>query len=167
MRGRKPKPTLLKDLHGSKKPRNQSEPRIEQALGSAPSYFDGEQCAAWDHAVRHAPPGMLRALDAKMLESWCVASVIHSRAVQELTEQRRLVAPCPRNPAYSVPSPLLGIINRQTAILARLASELGFSPAARPRIRTDSPTQTATELEDRPRMSLEEYLASAPRPFRN
>src|SRR5690348_2282284 len=123
MRGRKPKPTLLKDLHGSNKPRNRSEPQIQQELGPAPGYFDSEQRAVWEHAVRHAPPGMLRALDAKVLEAWCVASIIHSRAVQELTEQRRLVAPCPRNPAYSVPSPLLGIINRQTAILARLASD--------------------------------------------
>src|SRR5690348_13430820 len=58
---------------------------------------------------------MLRALDEKMLEAWCVASVVHRRAVQELAEQNRLIAPCPRNPAYSIPSPLIGIINRQTA----------------------------------------------------
>jgi phage terminase small subunit len=110
---------------------------------------------------------MLRALDAKMLEAWCVASVIHSRAVQELAEQNRLIAPCPRNPAYSVPSPLLGIINRQTAILARLASELGFSPVARPRIQTDRPALLATRREDPPMMPLEEYLARAPKPLRN
>ena len=167
MRGRKPKPTLLKDLHGSNKPRNHSEPQIQQELGPAPAYFDSEQRGVWEYALRHAPPGMLRALDAKMLEAWCVASVVHRRAVQELAEQNRLIAPCPRNPAYSVPSPLIGIINRQTAILARLASELGFSPAARPRIRTDGPAQKATDPEDRPSMSLEEFLESAPRPFRN
>ena len=167
MRGRKPKPTLLKDLHGSNKPRNGSEPQIPEELGAAPSYFDNEQRDVWEYVVRHAPPGMLRALDAKMIEAWCVASVIHSRAVQVLTEQKRLIALCPRNPAYSVPSPLLGIINRRTATLARLASELGFRPVARPSIRSDRPAQLPTGREDRPIMSLEEYLERAPQPLRN
>jgi hypothetical protein len=64
------KPTLLKNLHGSNKPRNQFEPQIQEALGGAPSYFTNEQRAVWECAVEHAPPGMLQALDAKMLEAW-------------------------------------------------------------------------------------------------
>ena len=55
MRGRKSKPTLLKDLHGSDQPRNPFEPRPFGDLAEPPPNFNEDQLAIWRqaHSTKH------------------------------------------------------------------------------------------------------------------
>ena len=140
MRGRKPKPTQLKNLHTPEKAHLRKPDEEAQAPGdlvaaaevAAPEHFTEAERKVWFEALRNAPPGMLKLIDAAALEVWVVAHVLHRRAV---TEQRKysLVIPAPKT-AFPIQSPWLPIINRQAQILLKACAELGFSPTARPRV---------------------------------
>jgi phage terminase small subunit len=136
MRGRKPKPTVLKKLHHSTEPINPNEPRAEGDVrpDTAPAHFDDEQREAWAYALKHAPPGMLKMIDAGVLECWVVAHCYHRRAVKaQAVAGATLLVRTPHT-RQMVQSPYLAIINRQALIMSKLAAELGFSPTARPRV---------------------------------
>lgn len=170
MRGRKPKPTVLKQLHQSHNPINEREPIPQSDLSvesdSAPAHFDDDMRAAWNYALENSPPGMLKAIDASVLECWVIAHCVHRRAVKALMTEASLVVPAAPGSAQMVQSPHLPIINRQAMIMMRAASELGFSPTARPRIgltlgggELNGPKHAPAPGEE----SIDEYLARAPR----
>jgi P27 family predicted phage terminase small subunit len=168
MRGRKPKPTVLKELHRSTEPINRHEPKPEGPLAAAPAHFDEDQRAAWAYALQHAPPGMLKMIDAGVLECWVVAQCYHRRAVvmQASLGARGLVVRTP-NTRQMVQSPFLPIINRQALIMSKLAAELGFSPTARPRVGLtlggDALNGSSTHgSEGQGQETLQQYLARAP-----
>lgn len=137
MRGRKPTPTVLKKLHRSDEPINPDEPKPigDVTPDTAPEHFDADQRAAWAYALHHAPPGMLKMIDAGVLECWVVAHCYHRQAVKLQAQMgtRGLVVRTP-NTRQLVQSPFLPIINRQALIMSKLAAELGFSPTSRPRV---------------------------------
>lgn len=172
MRGRKPKPALLKDLHGSKEPRNPDEPIAVGDLSVDPAYrcpehFTSEQGDAWEYALRHSPPGLLKYIDASVLEAWVVAHCLHRRATREMLGRGLLI----KQGSLLMPSPLIGIINRQAIIMMKAASELGFSPVSRPRIFAAGPaigeslsSRPTQRAKDAPQQSLQDYLDNAPRP---
>src|SRR4051794_23870482 len=54
MRGRKPKATLLKKLHGSEQPRNPLEPQPVGDLSEPPAHFNEDQRAIWQQALAAA-----------------------------------------------------------------------------------------------------------------
>jgi P27 family predicted phage terminase small subunit len=175
MRGRKPTPTPLKELHGSNKPTNPNEPVPEGALTDAPEldcpeHFSDEQRAVWLQAIENSPPGMLKRVDAVALECWVVAHVLHRQAVRAQSRTSLLHRQGGQN-SLPVQSPLIGLINKQALIMAKYAAELGFTPVSRPRImagavpatgRNDN--LTANSGRDAPHESIEAYLANAPRP---
>jgi phage terminase small subunit len=155
MRGRKPKPTLLKDLHGSEQPRNPFEPRPSGDLAEPPAHFNEDQRAIWQQALTAAPPGLLKQVDSSVLETWTIALSLQRRALVELASQERLGVPAAK--------PLLATFARQAQILLRCASEMGFSPTSRSRVRADVGTWREPDRGDSPTLSLEDYLASAPK----
>jgi P27 family predicted phage terminase small subunit len=134
MRGRKPKPSALKDLHGSKEPRNALEPKPVGDLEgtTAPDHFSPDQVETWNFALEHAPPGMLKQIDRSALEAWVVARSLHRRAVIAQSKTGLII----KSPEKGIPiqSPYLPIINRQALIMLKAASELGFTPVSRPRV---------------------------------
>lgn len=165
MRGRKPKPTQLKDLHGSQEPRNPNEPIPETVIEIVPppEHFDEDMRQIWRFALEHAPPGMLKAIDAAVLEVWCVAHALHRKAVR--AQQRyALVIPAPVT-KYPIQAPYLAIINRQALVMMRAAAELGFSPTARPRVGNTVSGGDELNTGRRPNAtgeSLDGFLARAP-----
>lgn len=138
MRGRKPKPTHLKLLAGNPggRPLNDAEPRPEGDLVAPPAWLTEAQKLGWRHAIEHAPRGLLKRLDGSLLAAWCVAEDTHRIASGKVSEFGMVV----KTPAgVLIQSPYMAIVNRQVVIMARLAEQLGFSPAARPRIRVEQP----------------------------
>jgi P27 family predicted phage terminase small subunit len=80
---------------------------------------------------------ILKKIDREVLCIWVETLDRHNQAQQllnaETSPQLWLASPCHR------------IIDRTTTLLIRLASELGFSPASRPRLTTE---HTAGKLDD-------------------
>jgi P27 family predicted phage terminase small subunit len=138
MRGRKPVPTLLADLHGrpnkGRKP-NPGEPKPAGELSTAPDWLSATQKATWDYAMRCAPPGLLKQLDRSVLTVWVVAEDLHRQATIAQTKVGGLVSRIKDTPVF-ITSPYLAIINQQAKVLLKSASELGFTPVSRPRIST-------------------------------
>ena len=163
MRGRKPTPTLLKRLHAVEPRRiNAREPIPNHGLPPCPAHFTPEQAELWDHAVQNAPPGMLKSLDAGVLEAWCVAYSIHRAATAELAREGAITVRGIKDPSRQVAAPQVGIINRTSALMSRLANDLGFSPVARSRVQVADNGVSAT-INEPPQVSLEEYLAEGRR----
>ena len=118
MVGRKPKPTALARLHGSTEPRNPREPRPSGDLTACPAHFNEEQSAIWREALAGSPPGLLRRVDASVVETWAIAVDIQRHALAELAEQDGLGSPAAKR--------LLTTLSRAGQTVVRCCGELGF-----------------------------------------
>jgi P27 family predicted phage terminase small subunit len=177
MRGRKPVPTTLRKLQGN--PRNVALPKFESKPdgdpSDAPGWLNGSQLTGWGYALQNAPPGMLKRIDRGVLIVWAVAEDLHRQAAEAQAKVGLLVRVKTRatinqdDPGVPAASPYVNIINQQAKIMLKAASELGFTPVSRPRV-YGGPSVPApnfnvgeTERGGDDHMSLEEYLASAPK----
>ena len=137
--GRKPKSTHLHIVQGTFRPhrhrkRLDGEPKPAGSLSEPPEWFSEGQRAVWAYGLRHAPAGLLRAIDGSIFMAWCVACDIHRQAVEELNKlgPEALVGPSENQARV-----LVKIVNGQALIMLKLASELGFSPVSRTRVTVD------------------------------
>ena len=133
MRGRKPKPTALKAITGTleKSRLNKREPKPVGDLFEPPEHLDDASRDVWSYAIANAPHGLLKRLDASVLEAWVYAYVLHRQAAQRVqTEGLTLQAPS----GYLMPHPAISIANRAAQLMLKAAVELGFTPSARSRV---------------------------------
>jgi P27 family predicted phage terminase small subunit len=96
--------------------------------------------------VEHAPRGILKAIDRGVLAVWVEAEERHRTAATmqaRLDQGAKLPLLTKTKDGTAVPSPYLGIMNRAAAIMIKAASELGFSPAARPRLAASAAQELA------------------------
>lgn len=166
--GQRPKPTILKDLHGSTTPRNPDEPLPvgDLSVADCPRHFSREEKETWEEVLRASPPTMLKRIDARQVEIYVVAATLHRRASHAM-QGRDLMH---EQGAQFIPNPLISVINKQADLMNKLGGNLGFTPISRPRIAAPGSAISATmnsashaKPKDAPRQSLEAYLASTPR----
>jgi P27 family predicted phage terminase small subunit len=160
--GRKPKPAVLKRLHGYPGHHTKEVGVEPEGVGSisAPVWFDAEQCAQWEYALQHAPLGLLTGTDREVLVVWVVACCEHARAVEEVRRLGQVVKTIDGN---AIQNPYMSVANRQATIMLRAGAELGFSPAARASLGASSLT-SAQAQDDRQNATpaLDQYLARKP-----
>jgi P27 family predicted phage terminase small subunit len=152
MRGRRPIPTALHRLRGTFEPSRhgrgrQFEPIAEGDLYRAPDGLTASQRAVWRYAIAHAPKGLLRMIDRDMLLIWVEAADRHATAMamQAQLDRDATLRLLVRGPLGLAPSPYNNILDKTAKTMLRCASELGFSPAARPRIHADLPEPVVDE----------------------
>lgn len=141
--GRRPKPTALHRLQGTYNATNHGRDRAGEAvahgeLGKAPSGLTPLERRIWRYAVENAPKGVLKAIDRDMLLIWCEARArwdIARREQAKLDRDAALPLCVIAAKGVARPSPYHAILERTANTMFRAAAELGFSPAARPRIR--------------------------------
>lgn len=139
--GRRPKPTALHKLHGThnatRHKHRETEPEAAGLLEEPPDFLTEGQKEAWRYAIEHAPLGILRKIDRGALLLWVEAEDRHRQA---LIMQAKVdtSAPLPlltkAKDGTAIPSPYLRIMNQAADVMLRTASELGFTPASRPRL---------------------------------
>jgi phage terminase small subunit len=163
--GRKPKPTALHKIEGTfnttrHRGRSDAAPVAESdVIDEAPEGLTEGQAEGWRYALRHAPKNVLRKIDRSALFIWVEAEDRHRRAVEA---QARLDDRQPGSPfliarrhaskkkpkpgedpepdrVELVVSPYLSVINNAATLMLRAASELGFTPASRPRLAESNP----------------------------
>ena len=143
--GRKPKPTLLHELHGTLNATRHAKRATEveapgDELVEPPDWLTDSQKDGWRYAIRHAPRNLLKPIDRTMLAIWVEAEDRHRRAAmaQAALDARSptfpLLVPRRGRGGDLVESPYLRVLSRAADTLLRAVSELGFSPASRPRI---------------------------------
>jgi len=159
----KPVPTHLRMLHGNPdhRPVPKDEPEGVGILWSPPDWFDDELRAQWHYAIENAPLGLLTGTDRETLAVWCMASVEHARASQEVRKLGQVVKTKDGN---AIQNPYLPIVNRQALIMLRAGAEMGFSPASRAAIGRgipldDLPGRGAHQIAG---TKLGDYLAEKP-----
>jgi P27 family predicted phage terminase small subunit len=151
MAGRKPKPTHLKLITGNpgKRKLNLNEPIPIGELKAPPDWFTDEQKDIWNYAIQHAPPGLLKMIDASVLMVWTVARDTHQKASTAFAKSKMLYTSKNGDPMQN---PLLPVINKQAVLMMKAAGELGFTPSSRSRIEIDGYGNT------QPENPLEKYL---------
>jgi P27 family predicted phage terminase small subunit len=141
MRGRKPKPTKLKELVGNpgKKPLNKSEPEYTPGAGPAPAILDQVGAAEWERisAIMTAS-GVLTEADRAVLLLYCSAwSEWH-----KLQEQLKATGAIIRSPdGVLYQNPILAVRNRTAETLAKMAASLGLDPTSRSRVQANKPNE--------------------------
>ena len=138
MRGRKPKPTWLKVVEGNpgKRPLNDAEPLAAGDLKAPPDWLTDSQRATWNDAVRNAPPGLLRGIDESVFLVWVVAKDLHRDASEKIAKYGAVI----KSPVTgtAMQSPFVSVLNRQAQIMLKAASEMGFSPSSRSRVKVEN-----------------------------
>jgi phage terminase small subunit len=147
-RGPSPKPTALLKLRGSFNPakgdgrRFEPQPTGELVDMEPPNDLTESQEDVWRYAVRHMPRGVMKAIDRDILRVWVEASDRHNtaRLMQAMLDRDTKLKLLIKTPDGLAPSPYNDILDKTAKTMIRVAQELGFSPAARPRIKADPPT---------------------------
>jgi P27 family predicted phage terminase small subunit len=138
MRGRRPKPTALKELEGNpgKRRLNRKEPKPDGDLYAAPEWMSATQRDGWAYAITHAPHGLLKQLDRSVLAIWVVSEDLHREAAENIAKYGLLT----KSPNAGLPlqSPYLAILNKQAQLMLKAGAELGFSPSSRTRVQMDA-----------------------------
>lgn len=138
-RGRPPKPTALRLLHGEtdKRRLNPDEPTPPDEIVVRPDWLSPPAAEEWDRLAPHLiSMGVLTVVDLMMFAVYCETAATARR----LNQARATTAPVmrepdrngrhPRNPIYAQ----CRDVNDQLRILAR---EFGFTPSARSGIRVE------------------------------
>jgi P27 family predicted phage terminase small subunit len=136
MAGRKPLPTVVKQIKGTlQRCRTRpSEAKPVAALGKPAAYMTDSAKEAWKHATKHAPPGLLTALDMSVVERWANAAGMY-RDTLAIINQKGMGAVLMKAPnGMLMQSPLMSVVKEQGAIMDACAAEMGFTPSARTRI---------------------------------
>lgn len=142
MKGRKPKPTALHELSGTlNATRHKDRKREPKAVGDLgaepPEWMTDEQQAGWRYAVENAPAGVLKRIDRGMLATWIEAECRHRTATMmqaKLDAGSATPLLVKQKDGPLVVSPYIGILHKTALIMMKAGSELGFSPASRPRL---------------------------------
>jgi P27 family predicted phage terminase small subunit len=162
--GRKPKPTVLHRLHGTLRTRHASrarEPVMTDDIDplAPPADLSEAERASWQFAIAHAPRGVLKSIDTSVLRIWVeheVRYILAKQKQEELNQRTGLPMLIKTKSGDYVESPYVKIMNKTALIMLRAASELGFTPVARPRLtgsqtgsdKANAATSRWTEFDD-------------------
>ena len=149
MAGRRPKPTALHRLQGTFNPTRHGRGRAEEPiaqgdLSAPPRDFTPTQKEVWRYAIRHAPKGLLRRIDRDVLAIWCEARDRWNiaRLTQVKLDESNEIKLLIRGPFGLESSPYHRILETTAKTMLRCATELGFSPTARPRLQIAQPPRS-------------------------
>jgi P27 family predicted phage terminase small subunit len=146
--GGRPKPTALHELHGTARKDRHAKRAAEPKPVGDPDWFAPGELEQWQYAIKNTPAGVVKLLDRNALILWCEASERHRLAMLALAETNRRY---PKRPYLVIKkgvlavSPLVAVIDKAAAVMLRCAQELGFTPAARPRLRADPVSGAAAD----------------------
>ena len=140
--GRRPKPTALHKLHGTYNATNHGRDRAQEPipmgdLEEPPHDLTDSQEAGWRYAVANMPRGVVKLIDRGILKVWVEAEDRHNtaRLMQAMLDQDTKLKLLVKGPNGLEPSPYNTILDKCAQTMFRAAQELGFSPAARPRLK--------------------------------
>jgi P27 family predicted phage terminase small subunit len=131
MRGRRPLPRTLHELHGNpskKRLDDIEEPVTRGPLGPPPDDLDPSARQAWVELEEVMPVAVLASCDLPMVAAYCTAVARHREAVVRLRETGGAVMD---RDGVLVTNPWSRVVDRQAVLIMRFSAELALTPAAR------------------------------------
>lgn len=139
MRGRKPTPTVIRLVNGNpgRRPINADEPQ-PGALDSVcpPEIADDPLAVAeWQRGIVPAIEiKQITAADRTLAIAHCVLWSTWQSQLADAAKHAHVIAAGPNN--YPMPNPARVMANKTMMMLAKIDSELGFTPTSRSRVTT-------------------------------
>ena len=137
-RGRKPKPTGMKQLEGNpgKRKLNEHEPKPEKKAPACPKWLEPEAKKEWKRLARKLEQmGVLTEVDMAAFAGYCQSYARWKEAEEFITQYGTIV----RTPSgYWSQVPQVSIAQTNLKIMSKLAEQFGLTPSARSRIIADS-----------------------------
>src|SRR5262245_15670419 len=148
MRGRKPKPTLIRQLEGNpgKRPLNDREPVPPPGVPECPDILDDDGRAEWFRtAAVLSEMGLLSKADRSALAAYCMS---YSRWVHAEAQVRKYgtIVKSPEK-GFPMKSPYLCVAEQALEAMRKFMVEFGLTPSSRSRIRVPDNQPAADELE--------------------
>jgi P27 family predicted phage terminase small subunit len=127
-----------------------NEPIAIGDLVEPPVDLSDAQEDIWRYAVENAPRDVMFLCDRDILKAWvtCVDTHNTARLMQAQLDRDATLKLLIKSPLGLVESPYVRIMDNCAKTMIRLAQELGFSPAARPRLKASKPPATEPEHTD-------------------
>lgn len=148
MRGRKPKPTLLKTLEGNpgKRPLNDREPVPPDGIPDCPDFLTDEARAEWFRTAKVLKEMQLLTLaDRSALAAYCTAYGRWVEAEQQVQKYGTIVKS--PNKGFPMKSPYLTVADQALESMRKLMVEFGLTPSSRSRIRVPDRSAGADEFD--------------------
>jgi P27 family predicted phage terminase small subunit len=131
--GRKAKPTALKRLEHAQKCRiNAEEPKYAPAAGEPPAWLDGVACEEW-RRVWPQVKNVVTVPDLQILAGYCAAFSRWRAADERIKNGQNLTEETPNGAIQT--SPYVSQARNWMNVMVKYASELGFTPAARSKVK--------------------------------
>ena len=146
MRGRKPKPDVVRELAGNpgKRAARGDEPQVASKLPRCPGHLSGEARREWRrvaHDLHQA--GLLKACDRGALAAYCQAWADWVDANEHLVNEGKVLT---TDKGYEYASPWVGIANAASQRMRQYMTEFGLTPSARVRLRGVETTKKELSL---------------------
>jgi P27 family predicted phage terminase small subunit len=141
MRGRKPKPSALKELEGNpgKRAVNKKEPKPDVAIPSCPNHLTGVAKQEWNRVTKElAKLGLITNVDRAALAAYCTAYKDYVRAENELKEGGQVIF-TEKGGAYQ--NPWVGIKNSAIEKMIKIGVEFELTPSSRVRLQVEKPNE--------------------------
>ena len=148
MRGRKPKPTVLKLLDGNpgKRPLNDREPASIPGIPDMPEDLDDEAQAEWNRIVPELREmGLLCRADRAALTGYCTSWSRWRNAEAQVGKYGTIVKSPDKN--FPMTSPYLTVANQSLEAMRKFLVEFGLTPSSRSRIRLPASGDAADEFD--------------------
>lgn len=149
-KGRKPKPTALKELEGNpgKRKLNEGEPKPEKKAPVCPKWLDEEAKKEWRRLAKKMQDlGVLTEVDMAAFAGYC-QSYSRWKDAEEFMQTHGTIFRTPSG--YYQQLPHVAIAQSYLKQMSRFAEQFGLTPASRSRIIADSAggNKEHDELED-------------------
>lgn len=133
-RGRKPKPTALKELEGNPggRPLNKKEPKPAKKAPRCPSWLEAEAKKEWKRMSKALERmGLLTEMDMAAFAGYCQAYARWKEAEEFITQHGTII----RTPnGYLQQVPQVSIAQTNQKIMLKFCEQFGLTPSARSRI---------------------------------
>ena len=134
MKGRKPKPSIIKISEGNpgKRKLPANEPKPVPSIPDCPSHLKGESKLEWERVTTELfEQGLLTRLDRTVLATYCETYGIWVEASTNVVKRGRVI---PTQNGYPVLNPWHSIATKAALDLKAFAVEFGLTPSSRSRI---------------------------------
>lgn len=141
MRGRKPKPTAVKELEGNpgKRALNKKEPKPENKIPPCPKHLTDVARKEWRRVTKELfALGIITRLDQAALAICCTAWADYVKACEMLELEGEVII-SDKGGAYQ--NPWMAIKKRSMDQVMKFYAEFGMTPSGRSRVKVETPSE--------------------------